>query len=180
MRPIIIIGFSVFPSFVFLSFWCRDICVTVGTDSSWLLGAGLEGPECASRRETLLWSIETHRQSQQLQISFPCCGQTHPQETQRPPRAGLELCLCTAEANSGIAAPSAWPQKCQCPTLDLGKGKQTQHVTAGLTCMPWQCSQQLQHRSCPVPSPQIPHRCCSCCRVTRAAEAKRQTNRSAF
>lgn len=134
MRPIIIIGFSVFPSFAFLSFWCRDICVTVGIDSSWLLDAGLEGPVRASRRETLLWSIETHSQAQQLQINFLCCGQTHPCETQRSPRAGLKLCLAHGrgklwDSRSRISLTTEMPVS-NSRTWD--KGKQTQHVTCWL------------------------------------------------
>lgn len=158
MRPIIIIGFSVFPSFVFLSFWSRDICVTVGIDSSWLLDAGLEGPVRASLRETLLWSIETHSKAQQLQINFLCCGQAQPPETQRSPRAGLKLCLVHGRGKlwdscSRISLTTEMPVSNSGPGIRVNK-----HSTwpAGLTCIPWQFSQQLQHHSYPRAFPTNP------------------------
>lgn len=134
MRPIIIIGFSVFPSFVFLSFWCRDICVTVGIDSSWLLSAGLEGPVHVSWRETLLWSIETHSQAQQLQINFLCCGQSHPSETQRALRAGLKLCLVHGRGKlwDSLSYISLTTEMSVSNSRAWDEGKQTQHVSRWL------------------------------------------------
>lgn len=192
MRPITIIGFSVFPSFVFLSFWCRDICVTVGIDSSWLLSAGLEGPVRASRRETLLWSIETHSQAQQLQINFLCCGQTHPVRPKGLLGQGWSCVWCTAEANSGIPA-HAISLTTEMPVSNSrtwDKGKQTQHVTCWLDVDALAILPAITALLLP---PRLPHKSRTAAGLTgcfvadtaatkslRQQEGKRQTNRSAF
>lgn len=187
MRPIIIIVFSVFPAFVFLSFWCRDIRVTVGTDSSRLKNAGLGGPLHASQRQTLLWSIETHSQTQQTQTNFLRCGQAHSFETQRSPGVGLKLRLmhsrgklwdfqlhtCSLTTEMAVSNSQTWEE-----------GKQTQHVTR----LAWRrypgnspSNYSIAHAPAPTLSPQIPDCCWSywvfCCRyrcynVTRAAGGK--------
>lgn len=187
MRPIIIIGFSVFPSFAFLSFWFRDICVTVGTDSSRLPNAGLGGPLHPSQRQTLLWSTETHSQAQQIQNNFLCCGQTHSFETQRSPGVGLKLCLmhsrgklwdshwhtCSLTTEMAVSNSQTWEE-----------GKQIQHVTR----LAWRrcpgnspSNYSIAHAPAPTLSPQIRDCCWSywvfCCRycrynVTRAAGGK--------
>lgn len=187
MRPIIIIGFSVFPAFVFLSFWCRDIRVTVGTDSSRLTNAGLGGPLHASQRQTLLWSIETHSQTQQTQINFLRCGQAHSFETQRSPGVGLKLCLMHSRGklwDSHLHTRSLTTEMAVSNSQTWEEGKQTQHVTR----LAWRrcpgnspSNYSIAHAPAPTLSPQIPDCCWSywvfCCRyhcynVTRAAGGK--------
>lgn len=156
---------------------------------------GLEGPVCASWREILLWSIETHSQAQQLQINFLCCGQTHPRETQRSPRAGLKLCLVHGRGKfwDSLSSEFSISLTTEMPVSNSrtwDQGKQTQHVTCWLDVHTLAI---LPAITASLLSPRLPHKSHTAagltgCFVADTAatkslgqqEGKRQTNRSAF